>query len=890
MNKTNSYAGFALAILAVFPVYVSGQQQDEQIEEVVVTGRLQSTAGDIVAERMQRETVTDILGADQISRVGDSTVAAALRRVPGLTLVDGKYVYVRGLGERYSSTTLNQAIVPSPDLSRSVLPLDIFPASLVESVAVQKSYSADRPAAFGGGAINVRTTGIPDEGVFSFEIGSGFNTANSGDMLSYAGGDDDWLGEDDGTRALPNELDQALKTYGGSLSTRAILDHLQQSGAPNASVAEAQQINRELATELNRNVVPEEEDYQLPIDARVSLGNNFQIGNDWELGFLTGVSYANSWEETDNESSQYADPAELKEFEEKSTYNVNIVYNAGIGVSWADDHEIEYGRIFIRDTDDETSVVDTFNQNSLFSDGTSDRQYRTRYEMREMVIDQFSGVHRLGADTQDVLGYDLPDFLEELEAEWYYSNATSTTDIPNESSWSARAEFEPGTRNFQSQQVNSSVQAADHRFTELDDHVESYGWVARLPVYFDRWEVELSGGYDYVGKDRSYEQLQLGMGTVDADATPVLSGPLEDVFSDANILEPDNGFAINVSGSNAESYLSATMLDAVFGKLDLRYGSNWRFSAGLRSENYRQVGLLWDPLSYDGSQIDTSLQALQDSTFTDEQLYPSASLTYMRDDFWAADFQLRFGYGKTTVRPDLREIVPSTWMDPITDVSVTGNPDLIPTDIDNFDLRAEWFFDNRDSFTVSAFYKDIDNPIEIFEFSVNEVRPATRVVNAESAEVLGAEVEWLHSLERYGDFLAPFFVAGNITAMDTQLVVGPNAAQATNQERSLSNASDHVVNLQLGYDSMDGKHSATLAYNVFGERLNYAGRNGAPDAYEQPFHSLDLVYAFYPTDRITLKLKVQNMLDERLEIQRAGATVDSEEVGVSSSLAFQWNF
>src|SRR5690606_39260268 len=137
----------------------------------------------------------DLLGADQISRVGDSTVALALTRVPGVTLVDDKYVFVRGLGERYSSTLLNGAMVPSPDLSRNVLPLDMIPTSIVESLAIQKVPSADKPAAFGGGSVDIRTTGIPDEFVFSLELGTGTNTASS-DFLTYNGGSDDRWGSD----------------------------------------------------------------------------------------------------------------------------------------------------------------------------------------------------------------------------------------------------------------------------------------------------------------------------------------------------------------------------------------------------------------------------------------------------------------------------------------------------------------------------------------------------------------------------------------------------------------------------------------------------------------------------------------------------------------------
>ncbi|MEJ2130432.1 MAG: TonB-dependent receptor plug domain-containing protein [Gammaproteobacteria bacterium] len=188
------------------------------IEELIVTGRFRDVATDIVAERQQRAVVADFLSADDIARTGDTTVAAALRRIPGVTLVADKFIYVRGLGERYSSSQLNGAEVPSPDLSRDVLPLDIFPATILDSLVVQKGYAPDRPAAFGGGDINIRTKGVPAGPVVRVEVGTGWNSESSDDGISYDGGDSDWLGTDDGTREFPGALSRALGEFQGSIS------------------------------------------------------------------------------------------------------------------------------------------------------------------------------------------------------------------------------------------------------------------------------------------------------------------------------------------------------------------------------------------------------------------------------------------------------------------------------------------------------------------------------------------------------------------------------------------------------------------------------------------------------------------------------------------------
>ncbi|MEN7343612.1 MAG: TonB-dependent receptor plug domain-containing protein, partial [Pseudomonadota bacterium] len=173
---------------------VAGPQLNNPIEEIVATGRLLDSTQGLVMERMDDAAVTDLLGSDAISRVGDSTVAVALKRVPGLSVVNDRFVYIRGLGERYSQTTLNGARIPSPDLTRNVIPLDIFPTSIVDSLRVQKAYTADMPANFAGGSVDIRTKDIPDDFVLMFEVGTGTNTAIDGNVFTYAGGSDDDFG------------------------------------------------------------------------------------------------------------------------------------------------------------------------------------------------------------------------------------------------------------------------------------------------------------------------------------------------------------------------------------------------------------------------------------------------------------------------------------------------------------------------------------------------------------------------------------------------------------------------------------------------------------------------------------------------------------------------
>lgn len=869
-------------------------EQSQAMEEVVVQGRLRSSAEALIDQRINDEVATDYLGAEMISRVGDSTVAAALRRVTGLSLVSGKYVYVRGLGERYSSTLLNGLSVPSPDLTRSVIPLDIFPTSIVQSLAVQKAYSADMPAEFGGGSVDIQTKGIPPEFTWSLEVGSGYNSETRGDVLTYnGGGDDDW-GTDDGTRALSNDIASALSTYQGDLSVANILDTERRTrGDADFSVDNARLINRNLATGLYRNISIESTSSDPDMEFKGSVGNNFFVDDDWEVGFLAGGTYRNRWRQTESVASNFTFPEERYQTENETTHAVDMTLTFNTGVRFTDDHLISTTSLYLRNMDDETALIDYFNENREKSDGNGFRSTRVKFEERDMTVNQIRGEHYFSETTREMLPLlNVIPKIEDLKVEWRYSEARAFTGIPNEVTVKQDTVTDPTTGNVLASAVSVDSSAADYRFTELDDEVINYAWDATLPLSFRNAAIELSGGYEYTRKVRTYEQRQFSLGALGIDDPAVLQGGLAEVFSDENILDPANNFVFDVAGSNAQSYIAATVTDAAYGKLDLLWDNRWRIAAGVRWEDYRQVAIDWNVVGYTISnpQVTNDPEKLAEGVFTEDNFYPSLAVTWMRDMFWAETFQLRFAYSQTLVRPDLREITDAGYIDPISGATVVGKPGVTPSDVDNYDLRAEWFFANGDNLTVSTFYKDIERPIEFFEAAASDTNTAREIINAESGEVYGVELEFLKNMAFLGRLGEAFFVSGNLTLQDSELLAGNEADAPTNESRPLSNASEYVANVVLGFDSFSAKHAATLSYNVFGERLSFAGRNGAPDGYEQPFHSLDVTYSWYPTDTMTLKLKLANMLRDTITIEREGVVTFEEDPGSAVSLDVRWAF
>lgn len=861
-------------------------------EEVVVEGRSLRASEQLVQERLQDASVVDTIGAEAITRLGDSTVAASLRRMPGLSLVADKFVYIRGLGERYSATSLNGSDIPSPDLTRNVIPLDIFPTDIVESVRVQKSWSPDLPANFGGGNVNIRTRGIPDRFQFNFELTTGTNTENSGKALTYAGGGDDDLGTDDGTRALPHRISDALVQYQGNLSVQNILSFMRRADS-SATLADAQAFNRSLGTALQRNIAIREESISPDVGLKASVGNRLELPRNTQLGFTLGGTYANVWREAQRESVNLTFPDERTDTVNRSTHAVNLSGTAALGLKLGEEHDVTVTGLFLRNTDDDTSIRDFFNENREISDGLGFRNYRLRFEEREMVNWQVQGRHLLGEETRQwqVLQW-LPDWLpQETEITWFYSDSRATTDIPNEVTVTSTTVTDPVTAQVLSEAVALQSTAADYRFTDLEDRVEDGGWAFSLPFHAGRSLIALKGGSRHSQKVRTYRQSQFGLGPLAVADPATLNGSLNEVFSDENILDPVNDFVFSRQGSNNQSYIAATMTDAVFGIVDWTYDETWRVATGARWEDYRQAAIDWNPYGFSLSdpQVTTDPQILARGTFASDDIYPAASLTYMGD--WLADtFQLRFGWSRTAIRPDLREVTDASYIDPITQIVTRGNSGVEPADVDNYDVRAEWRFTGGDSLSVTLFDKEIDQPIEFFESAASDTTIAREIVNAQSAYVRGIEIEGLKQLDFLGELGRMFFVQGNLTVQESELVAGPRADAPTSPTREMAGASPYVANLMLGFDSGDGKHTASLIYNVFGERLFVAGRNGAPNGFEQPFHSVDVTYTWFASDSLTIKAKAQNLLDQEIEIERGGIITYREKPGATLSLSASYRF
>ncbi|RDV28064.1 TonB-dependent receptor [Alteromonas aestuariivivens] len=851
------------------------QNEDEVIEEVVATGtRLKGTATAVMEERKNQAFVADIMGAEQISRTGDSDAASALRRVTGLTLVDGKFIYVRGLGERYSSTQLNGAAVPSPDPTRNVIPLDLFPSDIIESLSVQKAYSPSMPASFGGGNVDIRLKTIPSDFVFNLSGSVGSNFDNFDDAYFYNGGSDDWRGADDGTRATPASIANRWEN-------KDFLDNLSQEEAVS------------LLKDVNRDYDPYLDSVDPDLGFNLSLGNSYDYNSDIRVGYLVTAGYdseTNVSEEYIGEQPQRNgdEIVMVRFFDEVDTTEKSVKWSTmmNFGIDYNRQHRIDYSLIVLNDTRDQIQEKVGNTNNIQLIDNRRIREFDVQYEERSMYTNQLRGMH-----TFPELGF--------LGVDWKYSLGRSARHAPG----NMRARFlldddnEDGIYDKVTESsLTNATTAGRYTFQQLHDRVENYGYNINLPYTLGKWEMEFKAGGDFVTKTRSAENRRFDINTRAFANSSTLTGNLfADVLSDdaLDAAEFTSTPIIRDTTIAGDDYVAAQKIDAYYLEADLFFDNTWRISGGVRYEDFRQAVVPFDPRT---NQIDLTDEADRAQLgFVEDNFYPAVAVTYFIDE----DMQLRLSYGETVVRPDLREVSSATYIDPLTEFPIGGTPGIRTTAIKNYDLRWEWYREAGNNLSVGLFYKDMTDPIESVQSPAQDGPPLIRIANAEAGELYGVEVEFLQGLEVIGSGLWDnLFVSGNVTLSDSQIKLDRQnivdqtgvSAAITNLERRLTGHSEYVVNLQLGYDSDNGEHSASLVYNVFGERILIPGIDGFDDSFEQPFHSLDMVYKYYPDFNTTVTFKLQNILDEQRELSFEDTLLRSETRGTEFSLSYKYDF
>ncbi len=815
-----------LVLLSFFLVLNLGAQTEIQ-EMTVAAPRIQNSVEALLEVRKQKNNVSDVLGQEAMSRSGDSDAAASLRRVTGLTLVNGKYVYVRGLGERYSSVLLNGSQVPSPEPTRRVVPLDLFPVSILESITVQKSFSPDRPAEFGGGLIELQTRAIPRK--FTGQMSVGVNSENFQNGLGYQGGEKDHLGFDDGTRAMPSLVKKAFK------SKKKIIV----SETEGFKLEEVVKMTNALSNTYN---VKEASGEVLP-NVQFSLGDSKELGQG-RIGGLMGFIYSNGSDVGERQSNSYNVGAGQKlERDDKSniTYAEREVQLGGaldLGIDYRDTHTLKLTSILLRNSTNLTQEKIS----EKTSDSFSSRKYTLlEWSERQLFFNQLAGEHKLDA----------------LTAKWRINKSLANRDSPDSREIMRNND---GNRYV----LETDVSGNKRVYSELEDKSQELGADFDLNLYEKGHEkilVKFGGAQN--NKDRASDVYRLHFkNNFSPGTTPDLSQDTETIFRQRGA----DAFILTNITDSADSFTGSQILTSYYGLIEMSPSEKWTFSLGARNETSLQEVKTF---KYYEPGLPTSAGSLEMS-----DILPSYNVTWKK----SKDQRFRLAYGETVARPDFRELSTVSYIEDETGYDVIGNSSLQGTVIESWDFRYERYFADSDYYSLGFFYKDFTAPIEaVFEPGDKLVKT---FMNAKSAVNYGAEVEGRFSLRNWGRVFRRWSLASNVSVIQSKVSIDGSQGNQTSQERPLQGQSPYVANVQLLYDRPQFKISSGLIYNIVGKRITEVGTNARPDVYEQPVHQLDFIFNQKLGDW-GYGFKAKNLLDPVALSTQGGEVVRSRQRGRS---------
>lgn len=857
-----------------------------QLEEVVVRAEaIRTNESALIAMKRRSTSIMDGISSDQMKLVGDGTAIEASKRVTGVSIEDGKYVYVRGLGDRYTRTTLNGIQIPGLDPDKNSLQMDIFPTNLIDNIIAHKNFSAELPADFTGGLVNIETKAFPEQKIFKVSVDAGYNPQMhlNSNYLTYKGGKTDFLGFDDGTRALPAGTDPVNIPSPVSGATKEETNQFVQSFNPQLGVTRATS----------------------PIDygASLTLGNQYQLKGTKKnsLGYILSLSYKRSY--------KYYNDVTYSEYQRYSESTLNELRYATIQKGEVSESSALLGglagiayktqkskfRLTAMHLQSGTSRAGKF---YIDNDGAAVGQsgYKAvsdnlEYNERSLTNVLLAGDHSLAGDKWQV------DW--KLSPTWSTSNdpdirktAFTYTDV--DTLFVAGAGGNPSRIWRYLNELNASA--------KID--------VRRNYKIMDREAVFKFGG-SHIYKKRDYEilffdiQFLGSQSWADPDPNKVLNPeniypnrPNSIYYQTGNLALNPNAYSSNVN--NTAFYISNEM--SLLPKL--------KTVLGVRAENYVQRYTGADQKYASGDTLNGSYLQ-NDEVLSALDFFPSANLIYALTE----KQNIRFTYGRTIARPSFKELSFAQILDPITNRIFNGSlfqyPDwngkLTSTMINNFDLRWEMFMERSELISISAFYKGFDNAIELVRIPAQQTSTEFQARNVGDGKVYGAEFELRKELGFISPLLSDFMFSGNVTWVKSQIQMTnleynarkeyERAGQAISNTRDMAGQSPYVINAGLSYMNQEAGLNAGLFYNVKGSTLYIVGVGLYPDVYSEPFHSLNfsLNKSFGKDGRTSIDFKVSNLLNDRVEnfYQSYGAEdqiFDSINPGRAISLGFSHNF
>lgn len=781
--------------------------------------------------------VVNVLSTEQIAKTGAGDIAGALQRVTGLSVVGNGFVYVRGLGDRYSLALLNGSPLASPEPLKRVVPLDLFPTNIIASSLVQKSYSVNFPGEFGGGVINLTTKAVPEEPFLTVGGSIGYDNEVTGKLgYTYFGSDSDWTGFDDGSRDLPPALSDYFKG-----------DQTISSGNVDAALIATQLVSPRNAL-LQRN-----DDMPANWSANLTGGTSFDVGSDTTLGVIATLGYSSKFRTRDTiqQTAASADLANLESDFERVITDNRVVVNGLLGFGLTTGRQkIRWTNLYIRDTLKQARLGVGTRQTT--SPTATLMEQDTAWFERQLIDSHIVGEFKLS----DALSLDLRggyansqrEAPEELSFEYYRSNIAS----------------DPFGEFFINRLNNGQQGSASIQYSDLNEDLWSAG--ADLGYRFTP-AIRATVGYAFADTKRRTEVRNF-LFIAPSDFPIGVATLRPDLLLQPGVINFFNIDFVDTTESNPV-FLAKIRNHAGYGQLSLDPFSKLRLDIGVRYEKARQT--VEPVFVFENQAASTAVTNLNNSYWL-----PAATLTFQA----TPQLQLRVSASKTIARPQFRELIFQPYTDPDSNRLYRGNPLLVDSTLKNAEARVEYYFRGEERVAIAGFYKLIKNPIETYA-SFNDNAVLSSFLNAPKARLYGVELEALKYFP-IGDIYGPrrIVINANYTYSKSKLIIrdgdpapvfgSPNnfASDYFSNGDPLTGQSDHIANLELGFERTDKLSQQTILLNYASDRVTNRGAGTQPDIIEKPGLQLDFVaregIKLFNRE-IELKFEARNLTRRRYE-------------------------
>ena len=773
---------------------------EKNLQAVVVkstrtNARLESINSAIAFQR-NTNTVAAVVSAETIRRSPDKNTSEVLKRIPGTSIQEGKYLIVRGLSDRYNFAMLNGIPLSSTEPDRKTFSFDIFPSSLIDNIIVNKAFVPELPGEWAGGLVQVNTKDIPSSNFLTIQAGTGFNTQTvSDDFFAYKGGKYDWLGIDDGTRAIPGEL--PTKSQLSAMDQTAKTEF----GKKFHNTWSADKQNSFLSL-LNKKF-------------ELSGGFNKTLRGGIKMGATLGVTYNQSVKRTTFKNRLYSiqnDIASLNFDYDNEKYSKDVLWGALANVTFklGANHKVSF-------------------KNLLNINATN---YVTERRGKDFEADPINGENIKASElalktntffnTQVSGDHNLPNTKTKLH--WYGSFNILDQYIPDQRRLQYNQDHTlPGEPYLLLVGASKTSQKSGSRyFGFLNDYIYTAGGDVTQSYKLFGFNQSVKGGYLFQVKDRLFDSRPFAI-YLSADNTTLRKLPADQIFAAPNFGDGfDNKFGFNELTGDQYRYMANTILNAGFIQFDNQFTKNLRATWGLRVEDYDQV--IGSIKQSDRRHLHTRVR----------DFLPGINITYKIGN----TSNLRLSGSQTVIRPEFRELSDFAFYDFDLGATVTGNKVLQRTKVTNADLRYEFYPRAGEIFTLGAFYKYFNNPIELYFNQTGAGSSSTfNYINADKANGFGVEVEYRKKLD-FAEALRNFTFQSNLSYIYNR--VEQNSSKLN---RPMQGQSPYVINASLQYDIEKFGLNTTLLYNQIGDRILFVGGNDYPPVWEATRPVFDLQIA-----------------------------------------------